>query len=329
MRASSIHCLAVLGMLFAVQVGTHSALAQPQDPRLWPEYREHIRKALQEYDLGNWQEAKLYFSDAHALYPNARTLRGLGLTAYALRNYVEAVGFLGQALASEIRPLTGDLRSNASELLGLARRFVANVRLEVEPATAMVRVDERMVQRDLDGSIWLDPGPHELVASAPGFDSVSRRMNLDAGGQAVLALRLPAAVPVSLPIAPSPIAEAPAASSGNATRRVAATPTDAPSVAPWIVVGVSGAIAITGGVLLGVTASDISSVEEARRGTEWSSVRSAYDRSPGLSTAGFLMLGVGLAGAAFGLTWALWPEAEETELSLRVAPGAVSLRARY
>jgi hypothetical protein len=327
MRVFAIRRLVFLGVLVAIQSGSHTALAQPQDPGLWPEYREHIRKALQEYDLGNWQEAKLYFSDAHALYPNARTLRGLGITAYALRNYVEAVGFLGQALASEVRPLAGDLRSNASELLGLARRFVANVRLELQPSAATVRVDERMAQRDLDGSIWLDPGPHELVVSAPGFDSVSRRVNLDAGGQAIVALRLPASAPVPA-ISPPPIAaEAPAATSGNALHRAAPAPTDSSSVAPWIVVGVSGAFAITGGVLLAVTASDISSVEDARRGTEWSSVRSTYERSPGLSTAGFLMAGAGLAGVAVGLTIAFWPSSEEAELS--IAPGAVSLRARY
>jgi hypothetical protein len=327
MRAAAIRWVVFVGMLLA----PHTTLAQPQEPRLWPEYREHIRKALQEYDQGNWQEAKLYFSDAHALYPNARTLRGLGLTAYALRNYVEAVGFLGQALASEVQPLAGDLRSNATELLGLARRFVANVRLELEPNTATVRVDERMAQRDLDGSIWLDPGPHELVASAPGFDSVSRRLNLDAGGQANLALQLRASGPVESPaLAPPPFAaEALAATSRDATPRAAATPSDSISVVPWIVVGVSGAIAVAGGVLLGVTASDISSVENARRGTEWSSVRSAYDRSPGLSTAGFLMVGAGVAGVALGLTWALWPSLEEAELSLRVAPGAVSFRVRY
>lgn len=330
MTAAGIRCLVFVGVLFAIHAGTHTAIAQSQELRRWPEYREQIRKALHEYDLGNWHEAKLYFSDAHAIYPNARTLRGLGLTAYALRNYVEAVGFLGQALVNEVQPLSGDLRPNVSELLGLARRFVANVRLDLEPNTAMVRVDERMAQRDLDGSIWLDPGPHELVASAPGFESVSRRLNLDAGGQADLTLRLPASVPVTSPaMAPPPsAAEARAAASGSTSRFTATTPRDSSSVASFIVVGVSGAIAVTGGVLLGVTASDIAAVEDAHRGTEWSSVRSAYDRSPGLSTAGFLMVGAGVAGVALGLTWALWPS-EQTELSMRVAPDAVSFRARY
>jgi hypothetical protein len=109
---------------------TQHAAAQSTPKADSAEYRELIRKALEEYELGNWAEAKLFFSDAHRLFPNARTLRGLGLVAYSLRDYVSATDQLVQSLSSNVRPLTkelldatnpGAVASFRSAALGLAR----------------------------------------------------------------------------------------------------------------------------------------------------------------------------------------------------------------
>src|SRR3954462_10962838 len=93
-----------------------------------PEYKELIRKALQEYQLGNWAEAKVFFSDAHVLFPNARTLRGLGLTTYALRDYVQAIGYFEASLRNPVQPLSPQLQAGVRELLDQALRFVARVK---------------------------------------------------------------------------------------------------------------------------------------------------------------------------------------------------------
>src|SRR5262245_53004297 len=113
--------------LFVVVLGLGMAgfAAAEDDPRNSPEYKELIRKALQEYQLGNWGEAKVFFSDAHALFPNARTLRGLALTYYAERDYVQASEYFEQALANPVQPLTPELQSGCKEFLAQARRFVA------------------------------------------------------------------------------------------------------------------------------------------------------------------------------------------------------------
>jgi Flp pilus assembly protein TadD len=67
-----------------------------------PAYREAIEHGLAEYRAGNFAEARALFLRAHAISPNARTLRGLGIVEYELRNYAEAIVRLRQALASTV-----------------------------------------------------------------------------------------------------------------------------------------------------------------------------------------------------------------------------------
>jgi hypothetical protein len=310
----------------------HTSIALAEDPRRGsPEYRELIRQALEEYGLGNFPEAKLFFSDAHALFPNARTLRGLALTEYALRDYVAAANYFEQALANQVQPLSPDLRTGATELLAQARRFIAHVTLSIEPSTAEVRIDERPLVRGEDGSLLLNPGPHELVARAPGRDTVTRRWAVEAGERTRLDITLPSRdVAVTGPAVPQPLAAGtPAPLQPMMAPPLEGSSEDSSSAAPFILIGVSGAVAIAGGVLLGVTAADIGTVEDARKGTEWADVKPAYERTPGVSIAGFSMLGLGLAGVAAGLAWQFWPEEKAETLSLRVSPNGAAIRGEF
>src|SRR4051794_16670861 len=62
------------------------------------EYRELIEQALSEFKHKNWPEARVLFRRAHELSPNARTLRGMGVVSYEMRDYVHAVLELSSAL---------------------------------------------------------------------------------------------------------------------------------------------------------------------------------------------------------------------------------------
>jgi hypothetical protein len=59
---------------------------------------------------------------AHAIFPNARTLRGLGMVEFELRSYVQSVQLLEQALAASVKPLDGKLRTDTEALLARAQR---------------------------------------------------------------------------------------------------------------------------------------------------------------------------------------------------------------
>jgi tetratricopeptide (TPR) repeat protein len=300
--------------------------ARSADGQATESYRELIKQALAEYNAGNWHEAKFFFSQAHAQYPNARTLRGLGLVEFALRDYLEATKLLEQALASQVQPLTGDVHAKVSELLEQSRQFLAILRVEIEPSTAQITLDGHPFPDAPDGHVRLNPGPHELVVSSAGHETLTRRLDLDAGANIELRFKLRELRPDPGPTLPAPVATASAPSA--VAPAVASSDSGLRDIAPWILIGAGSAVAITGGVFLGLAAADISAVEDARRPTEWSAVAASYDRAPARSAAGIVLLSVGVIGVAAGLTWKFWPSDEGDPVVLRITPTGVRIGAR-
>jgi len=169
-------------------------------------YRELIDSALREYDAKNFEEARALFERAHALSPNARTLRGRGMTEYELRNYAACIVLLEEALASQVRPLEGTLRVDTEGLLARARSFVAGVTIQLAPAAAVLSVDGVPLEHALLGPLYLDIGTHTLAASASGHTSASQRLVVHGGESPRVSLVLQ---PV-LSLESSPAAVAPA-----------------------------------------------------------------------------------------------------------------------
>ncbi|HKP61143.1 MAG TPA: hypothetical protein VJV78_30640 [Polyangiales bacterium] len=287
-------------------------------------YDKLIDSALTEYRLAHWAEAKAYFAQAHALQPNARTLRGLGLVCYELRKYVESIGYFEESLTNKSRPLTDSMRTGVEQLLRDAQRFVTRVDVTLSPNAATLTLDGRPVVRDAQGRVLIDAGSHEFAADAEGHMPATRTVSTDGGEQ----------IELSMQLLPSPPSSAPATAAAPAVQLQPSAAADAnidegESPWPWVVVGVSGAVMIAGGVLLAVAIADKSKIENAPPDEQyWTEVESAYDRVPVYSTAGAIMLGVGAAGVAAGLAWKFWPDDDE-RASLRVVPNGLQLRAAF
>jgi tetratricopeptide (TPR) repeat protein len=173
-----------------------SVRAEPSDRRAEPEeYRAAIERGLEEYQLENFQEARDQFQRAHALYPNARTLRGLGLTAFELRNYVEAESYLASALEAPTKPLEGKLRDETIAMLERARSYVGGVVLHLTPKNAAVSIDGIRGTQTAD-MLRLDIGDHVLEFHAEGFLAERRAVRVQGGQTETLEValsRLPAA----------------------------------------------------------------------------------------------------------------------------------------
>jgi tetratricopeptide (TPR) repeat protein len=167
------------------------------------EYQELIHGAITEMDRGDPMEALGLFRRAHELRPSARTLRGIGVALYELRDYVGALRALSLALEDTRTPLGEDLRIEASTLVSRARTFVARVRLALEPPQAQVRVDGLEPVRE-GPLLLLNPGAHTLEAAAPGHVSITRQLSVQAGQQDELVLTLaPAPLPAVSARAPA------------------------------------------------------------------------------------------------------------------------------
>jgi tetratricopeptide (TPR) repeat protein len=175
----------VLSVLWGVLLLPTSALRAQESG----EYKTTIQQAVQEFDAGNWLEARVLFQRAHALSPNARTWRSLGITAYELRRYVDAIAELEAALADHRKPLAEKARVEVAELLARAREFVAVYKLSVQPEGAQVLVDGEPVALR-DGQLFLDPGSHTVIVRAPGYEEARKDLRIDEPGRDELSIEL-------------------------------------------------------------------------------------------------------------------------------------------
>jgi hypothetical protein len=182
-----MRCLLPLAILLAV-VGLYPSLLIAQDgPK---QYRALIGSALEEYDLGNYEEALSLFERAHRIEPSARTLRGMGLASYQARKYVIALAYLEAALDDQRKPLTPQFRRDVETALEATRGFIVSFELVIAPANASVTVDGEPVHANSGRTLLLDPGEHEVVATAPGYKTDSRRIKATSGRPGRIELRL-------------------------------------------------------------------------------------------------------------------------------------------
>jgi hypothetical protein len=158
-------------------------------------YKEAISHAVAELEAGNFPEAREEFRRAHGIFPNARTLRGLGTVEFELRNYAECVRLLQEALASTVKPLDGSLRAEAEALLKRAQRYLGAVRLVLEPSSAKVVVDGTPVELGPEGILLLEVGSHTLEAKAVGHSPERRVVQVEGGGRMDLTISLPLPAP--------------------------------------------------------------------------------------------------------------------------------------
>jgi hypothetical protein len=328
--------MALFSLLLLARVAP--ARADASEP---PEYRQVVEEAVDEFEAGRFQESRALFTRAHQLFPNARTLRGLGMTEFELRNYAESIHDLEEALSSKVRTLEGPLREETERLLRRARAFVSRVMLELEPRHARVIVDGMVVRVGPGQALLLTVGEHVLEIQADGYAPERRVLSVKSSGDETLRfeLRLTGGVPTAPPAAPAPTHAAgpvmlppPAWQTGaNARPTALAQPVSTPAASQtpvarpdsaasppgeraarahsktgaWVLTGVSGAALVGGVVMLVLGFQDIAAVEDAADGSRWSEVEAANGRAPGLTGAGFAVSAVGAVGLVGGLVWAL------------------------
>lgn len=177
-------------------VSSPQASAQPSNspaPKASQEsaaYRKAIREGVEEFDRGNYPEARSAFTRAHELSPSARTYRALGLVAFELRNYGETVELLEAALASREKPLDDAQRKSTEELLARARRLIARVHLDVSPSPSKVLVDGVPVELSEGQVLVLQVGDHVIEVFASGYMPERRAVRVSGGEELKLAVQM-------------------------------------------------------------------------------------------------------------------------------------------
>jgi hypothetical protein len=171
---------------------------------------ELIGDAVAEYDAGHFEEARVLFRLAHEKAPTARTLRGIGMTSFELRDYVDATRALAASLQDQRRPLTDEQRHQVEELLARAESFVGRFQPRVHPADATLIVDGKPIVREADGAVLLPFGHHRITARCPSCLPSERDVDVEVlGGEK-------REIEISLDAAPPPVGLPAASPSGAA-----------------------------------------------------------------------------------------------------------------
>jgi tetratricopeptide (TPR) repeat protein len=166
-----------------LQLFCSRALAEPGG------YRAAIDEAISEFAAHRFGEARELFARAHAIYPNARTLRGLGLAEFELRDYVSCVRHLDQALRSPERPLDEDLRHETEKLRERANGFVARLTLASRPNPSRLLVDGSQSEWTAQ-PLLLSFGAHTLELYASGYEPTKISLFLSGGEQRTINVEL-------------------------------------------------------------------------------------------------------------------------------------------
>jgi hypothetical protein len=185
--------LAVLLALMGVSSRSTAAAAPTpvvQEPGEGAQYRALLEEAVTEYDARHYEEARALFRRANEISPNARTLRGIGMASFELREYIEALRSLEASLVDKRRPLTPTQRQQVESLLDRTRAFVGRFFLKASPKETVLRVDGTPIVLEGDGSLLLSFGRHSLVAEAAGSLSESRELNVIGGERQELTFQL-------------------------------------------------------------------------------------------------------------------------------------------
>jgi hypothetical protein len=306
----SLLLTAVLVLTLPVRSG------QAQDPG----YEGFITEALQAYDAGRWAEARTLFHRAHDVEPTARTYRTIGMCSFNLGDYRDALLNLEAALADERKPLTPEQRAQVSDLITHCNAKLGRFRLQLSPQSATLQVDGSAPTLLGQRELLLEPGRHQISASASGHRTLVRELSVEGGDHATLELRLEPGVEERAGVA----APAPGTATAPEPMTPAATTTAGPSAATrapaeahpgsstrailgYIGLGVGAAgiatFAITGGLALAKKSKLASECPKSQCRPAHYVELDSYDRLKTISTIGLISGAVLLsAGAVLLLT---------------------------
>ncbi len=285
------------------------------------DYRELVRQAVEEYRAGRFEEASAFFKQAHAIRPSARTHRGLGLTYFEARRYALAIPHLRGALTDIRRPLTPAQREVVERALEQAEAVVARFEVTLDPPGATLQLDGSKTTL-VEGELLLDPGKHELVCTAAGYQSARRILDAQSGASSSLVIELKREQEVTQTEGPEENLAAQPATGGTSSEAASAADDEGGTgIGPFVVMGAGGVLLIGAGVT-GLLASGVHSDLEkdcpdgACTDPNWQDDR---DTGKALVVATNILLAGGLVTVAAGITY--WLLTSESKQETQVAAG--------
>lgn len=342
MRLLSRSLCLVAALLAATSIPAPPAHAQPASTPETDRARELHRAGDVAFKAGKLEEARTAYLAAWALKKHWQIATNLGDAELRTGRPRDAAEHLAFALR-EGSEMSAAQRDGVRRALEDAKTQVATVEVQIAPEGADVVIDGAFVGRSpLADPVFLAPGEHAVEVKKVGYVARSEKVVAAAGSAKPLRIELVAEGAAGT--APAP----PAGSSPTPTPPPEEEADDGPGVAPWILIGGGAAVAIGGGLLLGVGLSEQSSsadlgaeivaeggsCEPASAGFESRCDELASGESTGNTLAGVgtaLLIGGG-AAVVGGAVWMLVAPSASTDQGLVltpiIAPGTAAFQAR-
>jgi tetratricopeptide (TPR) repeat protein len=186
LRAAAL--VALWGVLHAVNAqASAQSHADGDTASTSPEYDKALDRALDAFEAQDYARARELFERAYEIRPNARVLRGLGISALHLERFTVAKRELKEALRESKQPLTANQRDGVTELLSWMQLNLGTLQLRLQPAKARVMLDDEPVT---GSELVLKPGAHRVFVNADGFASQEHEVEIAAGQEKTLEVAL-------------------------------------------------------------------------------------------------------------------------------------------
>lgn len=184
-----------LALFVLVLVCAVTSLARAQEtppaPDAEADARTLFERGREAASAERWGEAVDFFRRARALADRPSIDFNLGVSLFTLGRHVEAIEVLEHFLARADPTADAPDIATATELMGQARGAVVHVILDVDPPDAELRIDGApRAGTGASREVLLDPGHHQLEASAAGHADGAAELDLLAGTREHVVLRL-------------------------------------------------------------------------------------------------------------------------------------------
>jgi hypothetical protein len=262
-----------------------------------------------------WPEAEASFRRSLAHVPRPSTKYNLAFVLFKQDKLKESSELLQDLLSGDDAALDVRYRDYAKALLANVWAAVSVLHLVITPENAELRVDGQPVPiGGRERSVPLDPGTHQVLASAPGFVSLTTQIVIPARGEGQREIELQQ-------LRPPEHAFASTASPKSVPTRSAWV-----SAGPWVTIGVGAgllAAAVVTGVLAKEADSDFAQKCPTLDRCE-PQLQRLGDKVSHLATATNILLASGAAFVVGGVTWRLVLPAHPTRDGQRSALLAAS-----
>jgi tetratricopeptide (TPR) repeat protein len=195
--------------------------AEVSPPSASADYDKLLDRAVDAFEAQDYVRSRDLFEQAYAIRPNARVLRGLGISALHLEHFNVAKHELTEALRDQKQPLTANQRDGVKELLSWMQLNLGTLQLRLQPADAYITLDDEPIE---ETELVLKPGEHRISARLDGFASQTREVEVGAGQTKTLDVTLQPSMPESTETPAVSAAEAAAAAPVLDARETARSP---------------------------------------------------------------------------------------------------------